>query len=301
MLLALSSCEHGALAPRAPFLSAGSGGGEKKVEEAAPAAEKASATFRRISQRTVCRTPGRHTSAGAREAGMEFPQVEPNTSDPIDLGEAGRLLCELGFFNKGYGPGTKLEVLQIDMPVGKVRTREELLELGRKICDRGFALRMVPDPAHPGKPELRADPLIGMEMYPHGQLGSWNDGQSSQANHRLRPSDENSPTKAETFGEEFYYKVVLKQSCWTFDNKASAAILCVPGGGQIALGAPKVGGKQNGENFFCAGDALSRVGPRPDRPSAAVSLKADPPASPACSRHGAAMCPGHPVASALRR
>jgi hypothetical protein len=157
---------------------------------------------------------------------MEFPQVEPNTSDSIDLGEAGRLLCELGFFNKGYGPGTKLEVLQIDMPVGKVRTREELLELGRLISKRGFALRMVPDPAHPGKPELRADPLIGMEMYPHGQLGSWNDGQSSQANHRLRPSDENSPTKAETFGEEFYYKVVLKQRCWTFDNKASARRSC---------------------------------------------------------------------------
>jgi hypothetical protein len=160
---------------------------------------------------------------------------------------------------------------------------------------------MVPASAHPGEYVLVADPLIGLETYPHGRLGSWNDGKSSQANHLLRPSDETSPTKAATFGEEFYDKVLLKQSCWTFDNKAAAAILCAPGGGQIALGAPTVGGKQNGENFFCAGDALSRVGPRPDRPSAAVSLKADPPASPACSRHGAAMCPGHPVASALRR
>ena len=75
---------------------------------------------------------------------MEFPQVEPNTSDKIDLGEAGRLLFDLSFFNEGYGRDTELTVLPIDMPVGKVRTREELLELGRLISKRGFALRMVP-------------------------------------------------------------------------------------------------------------------------------------------------------------
>ncbi len=68
MLLALSSCEHGALAPRAPFLSAGSGGGAKKVQgpKEAPAAEKARAAFRRILQRTV-HLPERHTSAGASD------------------------------------------------------------------------------------------------------------------------------------------------------------------------------------------------------------------------------------------
>ena len=151
---------------------------------------------------------------------MELSQVKPNVSDPIDLGEAGRLLFDLSFFNEGYGRDTELTVLPIDMPVGKVRTREELLELGRLISKRGFALRMVPASAHPGEYVLVADPLIGLETYPHGRLGSWNDGKSSQANHLLRPSDETSPTKAATFGEEFYDKVLLKQSCLTPDNEA---------------------------------------------------------------------------------
>ena len=256
MLLALSSCEHGALAPRAPFLSAGSGGGEKKVEEAAPAAEKASATFRRILQRTVCRTPGRHTSAGAREAGMEFPQVEPNTSGAIDLGEAARLLCERGFFNKGYGPDTPLTVLQFDMD--EELSREGLLELAERLNKCGFALRHVPNPDRPGEYMVAVSGLGGAEIYPSGAPASWDckEPRSSQANAKLRESDKNSPTKAGTFDPKYRGFALVKESCRYFPTLAAAVILSFRGG-QIPIGEPS-DGNNNGEMRLANGDTLSR-------------------------------------------
>ena len=286
MLLALSSCEHGALAPRAPFLSAGSGGGEKKVEEAAPAAEKARAPFRRILQRTV-HTPERHTSAGAREAGMEFSQVVFNTSGPIDRGAAAELLFKRGFFNKGYGAETPLTVLQIDH--GKELSREGLLEHAKLLIDCGFALRHVPDEDHPGQYVIAVSKLSGAEIYPSGAPASWNcvKPRSSQANVKFRESDPDGPTKAATFDPEYFGDVLLKEQC-RFGKRLAAAVILAQNGGHIALGEP-IDGNHNGEIRLADGGALSRyctlrrpsIGARqPKKPS---RCKTDRPAALACS------------------
>jgi hypothetical protein len=243
--------------PRAPFLSAGSGGGEKKVEEAAPAAEKARAPFRRILQRTV-HTPERHTSAGAREAGMEFSQVVFNTSGPIDRGAAAELLFKRGFFNKGYGAETPLTVLQIDH--GKELSREGLLEHAKLLIDCGFALRHVPDEDRPGEYVIAVSKLSGAEIYPSGAPASWDckepPSESSQANAKLRESDKNSPTKAGTFDPQYRGIAFVKEQCRFFPTLAAAVILSFRGG-QIPIGEPR-DGTNNGEMLLANGDTLSR-------------------------------------------
>ena len=187
---------------------------------------------------------------------MEFPQVEPNTSDPIDLGEAGRLLCERGFFNEGYGADTPLTVLQIDH--GKELSREGLLEHAKLLIDCGFALRHVPDEDHPGQYVIAVSKLSGAEIYPSGAPASWNcqKPRSSQANVKFRESDPDGPTKAQTFDPQYFGDVLLKETC-RWRKTLAAAVILAQNGGHIALGEP-IDGTHNGEMRLADGDALSR-------------------------------------------
>ena len=187
---------------------------------------------------------------------MEFPQVEPNTSDAIDLGEARRLLCERGFFNKGYGAETPLTVLQIDH--GKELSREGLLELAKLLIDCGFALRHVPDEDHPGQYVIAVSKLSGAEIYPSGAPASWNcqKPRSSQANVKFRASDPDGPTKAQTFDPQYFGFFLLKEQC-RFGKRLAAAVILAQNGGHIALGEP-IDGNHNGEKRLADGDALSR-------------------------------------------
>jgi hypothetical protein len=187
---------------------------------------------------------------------MEFPQVKPSTSDPIDLGEAGRLLYERGFFNKDYGPDTPLTVLQIDH--GKELSREGLLELAKLLIDCGFALRHVPDEDRPGEYVIAVSKLSGAEIYPSGAPASWDckEPPSSQANAKLRESDKNSPTKAGTFDPQYRGIAFVKEQCRFFPTLAAAVILSFRGG-QIPIGEPR-DGTNNGEMLLANGDTLSR-------------------------------------------
>ena len=201
-------------------------------------------------------TPEGYTLAGARDAGMERPQVAPNVRGPIDLRAAAELLHKRGFLNSGYGAGTKLEVVQID--IDKEHSREELLKFAELLSERGFAFRHVPDPDRPGAYMLVVSPLSGVEIYPSGAPASWDceKPRSSQANVKLRESDTNSPTKAGTFHPKYRGGVLLKESC-RFEDTLAAAVILSLWGGQIALGEP-IDGTNNGEKRLANGDALSR-------------------------------------------
>ena len=187
---------------------------------------------------------------------MEFSQVVPNTSDPIDLGEAAELLFKRGFFNKGYGPDTPLTVLQFDMD--EELSREGLLELAERLNKCGFALRHVPNPDRPGEYMVAVSGLGGAEICPSGAPASWDckEPRSSQANVKFRESDPDGPTKAETFDPQYFGDVLLKETC-RWRKTLAAAVILAQNGGHIALGEP-IGGTHNGEMRLADGDALSR-------------------------------------------
>jgi hypothetical protein len=204
----------------------------------------------------VSHTPEGHTLAGARDAGMELPQVAANVSGPIDLSAAAALLYDRGFFKPGNGADTELTVLQYDRD--KELSRDGLLELAERLSQRGFALRHVPNPDRPGEYMVAVSGLGGVEIYPSGAPASWDskEPRSSQANVKLRGSDANSPTKAETFAPKYNDLVLLKETC-RFEGTLAAAVILSFRGGQIPIGDPR-DGKHNGEKRLANGDALSR-------------------------------------------